>query len=340
MTKRDLVPSVCRLLPFDGGKAVGRGTVWYLGEGLWLTAAHCIGDASRRVPFSGPFRIQTGPGEATAPARLVNQEWSLDVAYLALEVASGSEIMPLPTGVLPKPDQFPIGLPWYAYGFPRAHTAGLHLDGDVTSPRGNVGGIRAIQLRCAQGGLGGLQGISGGPVCVGGVAVGVIRFGPEELKQAVIMATGMEDIVGCFPALKGLRTQEPAGSVPAILPSSPNPAALPVAGNLSDPSSGNGSSATSNTSGAAVPATATAPVAEESTVLLLVLMKMLPAAFALVVHKSRAPKAQLLPDRVNRAERAIELVDYFDSRPGGLSTLRNAIAFVDMELLDLVSGSI
>lgn len=236
MIKLDLLPSVLRVLSYEGGQLRDSGTAWHLGEGYWLTAAHCIGDYDLRRRYTGPIRIQVGSGGETADAVVVGHDWDFDVAVLRMNSSHPA----ISTCGLPAADAFPDGISWYSYGFPTAHEEGMHVDGHVTSPQGKVGGRRAIQLTCAQGGHGALGGLSGAPVCVGGAAVAVIRYGPPDLQQSVIMATAMEDIFRLFPSLKGGKDAGASALPPAAAPSWTTPLS---GGNLSShgaapPSSG------------------------------------------------------------------------------------------------------
>ena len=343
MSKLDLVSSVIRITAFHHRGEAGTGTAWYVRKGFWLTAAHCIGDPQVGARFSGPFRLQIGDGGAGSDASVLDVDWPLDIALLGLDAPD--HIRPVPVGALPAPTPFPDGVRWYSYGFPRAHTSGLHVDGQVTAPNGNVNSVRALQMTCAQGGLGGLKGLSGAPVCVNERAVGLIRFGPEDLKQAVIMATGMKDILARFPELVGgAVTAEPSSSGPGSTGSSSG-------GNSSDnggPVGPSGSSSTGSSSGGNLSdngrpvgseGSGFKALAEERTILLVTLLRMLPAAFNRVVFFSVSgdEKTSLLPPNVHLSDRAIELVEYFEKRQNGLQRLRAAIVQVDRKLLEYVA---
>lgn len=203
--------SVHRLLSFGNGKPVP-GTAWFISPDLLLTAAHCIGDRDARQQYAGPFQLKL-PGGGYAAVYVLRTDWDLDVALLKLKSdpatytdaesdwACSAPPMGVPAGEL---GALPTaGLPpearWYGWGFPDAHPDGLAVNGVIDSLFVPVEGQPALQLTCNQGGLGHLHGLSGGPVCHGSQIVALIRFGPPQLAQRVVMATALKDVAHKFP---------------------------------------------------------------------------------------------------------------------------------------------
>lgn len=216
MTKLDLVPSVVRLRAFHGGALKASGTAWFAGPDVLVTAAHCLRDPDNGSQCEGPFQVELPNGKRAVEASVLRENVDLDGALLKLPGVPGCDALPL--GVLPTPDRFPPGLRWYSYGCPNAHPEGLHFSGEVTSPTGSVDGQPAIQLYCNEGGLGALQGSSGGPVCVERQVVGLIRFGPPKLAQKVILATALRDLVAAgFVELAGPLAATQATYSPLVL---------------------------------------------------------------------------------------------------------------------------
>lgn len=232
MPRLPLVPSVHRLLCF-GTTPPASGTAWFVTPDLLLTAAHCIGDPLARRRFSGPIQIKL-PGDRLAAASVVREDWDLDAALLRLkrdpaaltdseQWAQTDPPAGVPAGPLGTPSPSDLASKeWYGWGFPDAHQTGMAVNGEIDTPLGNVQGQPALQLTCKQGGLGHLQGLSGGPVCYGDQIVGMVRFGPPGLAQRVLMATSMKDLAQKFPEIR-LSSPASVQDAPAKGPPVPRP---------------------------------------------------------------------------------------------------------------------
>lgn len=195
----DFLPVVGKLSAIE--TAQHRGTVTLLSPGYALTAAHCVGDRDAKILDPGPYVVSFP--DQTIRVEVVRVDFRLDIALLKLQTERHAD--PLPLQALPRAAELPAGkLTWSGYGFPRAHAAGLGLHGSITLGNGNVEGAPAIQLLCEEGGFGGLEGVSGGPVCAADSLVGIIRFGPPGLYQKVLHATSLVDAAVLFPEVSEL----------------------------------------------------------------------------------------------------------------------------------------
>jgi hypothetical protein len=192
-------------LSVEGVETPYTGTAWLCSRQHALTAAHCVGDRRTRELLTGGITLRFPWGDVAATVE--RHDFDLDAALLALASEPPPAVAPVPVGTLPALDPWPQGaraLGWHAYGYPSAHQSGLTLTGLISSPDGNVEGSRAVELFCHMGGLGSLEGASGSAVCYGSYAFGLIRYGPPQLRQAVIHATSLKDIAGQFPEVAGL----------------------------------------------------------------------------------------------------------------------------------------
>lgn len=166
------------------------GTAWFFTKELLLTAAHCTGEPDNDAQEELTLVV---PGSMTAPRlKVLQRSWELDVALLGLVDGAPGDLASLPLGKLPT--EVPIGEPWSGFGFPRAHRDGLHPFGSLRSAAGSTAGQPALELHCVYGGMGKLEGLSGGPVCIGERVVGIVRSGPPDLQQLVIHATALANL--------------------------------------------------------------------------------------------------------------------------------------------------
>lgn len=192
-------------LSVEGVESPYTGTAWLCSRHHALTAAHCVGDRRARELLTGGITLRFPWGDVAATVE--RHDFDLDAALLALASEPPRAVAPVPVGTLPTLDPWPQGahaLGWHAYGYPSAHQSGLTLTGLISSPDGNVEGSRAVELFCHMGGLGSLEGASGAPVCHDSHAFGLIRYGPPQLRQAVIHATSLKDIARRFPEVAAL----------------------------------------------------------------------------------------------------------------------------------------
>jgi hypothetical protein len=176
----------------DGSRA---GTVWFAAPGVAITAAHCIGDRKQQTVRQSSFSC-VGVNRERA-LKVLEADFRLDVALLEVTPTVPLEAVLALAGrnFRGKP-----GLEWTVHAYPDAKGDGLTVNGRIDSMDGVVEGTPAMQLTCNQGGLGYLQGCSGGPVVSGEheEVIGVIRWAPEDLAQRVMFATRIEDIVARF----------------------------------------------------------------------------------------------------------------------------------------------
>lgn len=181
-----------------------RGTIFFISPTLALTAAHCIGSRETRTPYAEAFDLDGG-----LTVSLGGANFDLDVALLAVERGTAPDGLPIgPPSSLPGPDS----VSWVSHGYPKAKPTGMHLSGTLTTLDGAVDGNPAIEMVCRQGGLGSLEGASGGPVCVSEVAVGLIRWSPPDLRQKVVLSTSVADILRVFPSLSTLASPRLQGA--------------------------------------------------------------------------------------------------------------------------------
>lgn len=174
----------------------GWGTAWRVDLMRALTAAHCVGDRAARTLAPGGVTLVFPGGAVGAEVRDV--DWDLDVALLEVrEPSPAREVPALARNVAQ-------GETWRAWGFPVALETGIVAEGTVADTAGRLaaspggGFVPALQLTCAIGGLGGLEGFSGAPVWGPRGVIGLVRWGPPRLGQRVIYATRVEEIVGRF----------------------------------------------------------------------------------------------------------------------------------------------
>ncbi len=169
------------------------GTAWRVAPGKALTAAHCVGDLRRRALGAGALSLRFADGVREATVEDV--AWDLDVALLRVE-GEGAGAVPRLTGGAARGDV------WQAKGYAKAHVVGMMAHGTVTDAGAVMpvegATVPALQLHCEEGGHGALEGLSGAPVWGARGVIGLVRYGPPDLKQTVVMATRWEDIAARF----------------------------------------------------------------------------------------------------------------------------------------------
>lgn len=171
----------------DGPNGPVRGTAFLVAPQLALTALHVIAD--RRTSPITPYRalelvfaVSGGspgysctatwvPGAADARA-----DWAL---LQLSEPLPPSLAEPLILDELTAADLEGRELGWRTFGFPEAKPDGLEIGGTIRSTEGAVDGSRALQLfsqEAAAGTGSPVSGLSGAPVLVDGVVVGLLRW--------------------------------------------------------------------------------------------------------------------------------------------------------------------
>ncbi|RXT45671.1 effector-associated domain EAD1-containing protein [Bradyrhizobium betae] len=152
-----------------------RGTAFLVAHDLVATALHNVADRNQEeAVFFQDIKL-TFPDHETA-ATPVKGDRIADCMLLRCEVAPPSEThTPLALRELHR-----SGGEWETYGYANMQPAdGLTVSGDVTNHAGELFGGPAIQLYSKQlaGGIGGdARGLSGGPVLMRDVVVGLMRF--------------------------------------------------------------------------------------------------------------------------------------------------------------------
>jgi hypothetical protein len=181
-----------------------RGTAFLVGSGLVATALHNVADRSADPPafFTGITLEFPNhwPTHKTAAKAL---KFDRDADCVLLECAAPPSCQPLGLQELQR-----SGGQWETYGFSNMQSLdGLVVDGDVTNHLGKLYGQDAIQLysKHLAAAIGGdARGLSGGPLLMRNVAVGLMRFAlgpPERTVGGVVYACPARFIFALDPAL-------------------------------------------------------------------------------------------------------------------------------------------
>lgn len=188
------------------------GTAWMVSEKYAITAFHCIDNGKGKpYPTSRRYTLKFESGQ-NVYAVVDEYDANVDVALLHILDASFQTEGKLIFEKLPSAaawDKYPgrNQAYWESYGYPLAHDLGLTIGGTVRLPEARVDGLiagtePAIQLSCDEGGLGFLNGMSGGAVIYNGSIVGIISSAPPDLKQKVIHAIPIERIIEVLPTVR------------------------------------------------------------------------------------------------------------------------------------------
>lgn len=192
----ELDKAVFRIIAPNSEPPGKSGTAWFFAEDLLFTAAHCTGTKLAEEETTYELILKVA-GCAPLRLELVARSWTLDVALLRLPDCPPS-LRPIPLKLGRLPTYVPVGEPWHGRGFPRAHMDALHPRGSVSVVGGKVSEEDALEMHCIYGGVGQLEGISGGPVCMGSRfnerVVGIIRYAPPGTQQLVMHATALSQL--------------------------------------------------------------------------------------------------------------------------------------------------
>lgn len=182
-----------------GGDKPIRGTAFLVAPDRALTAFHVVADRGTHQPH-GAARLVLG--ERSVPLTFDGTgdavaDWALLVLDTPVE-----GVEPLPLGRLDPADHEGGHLDWRSYGFPDAKPDGLALSGAVEAVQVPLQGREVIQVTCTQA-LGHdvrLPGLSGAPLMVDGVCVGILRFALMDHRAATragtVFACPMEALAG------------------------------------------------------------------------------------------------------------------------------------------------
>jgi hypothetical protein len=212
-----------------------RGTGCLVGHRLLLTALHVVADRTKNPPEFLDGRIEiiytTPPGLADGGppplhrtlATVLDGKWNaLEDWVLLTCLSTPHDVTPQPLGTIETD-----GADWKSYGFPDAEQEGLTIHGTVTNSHGALfgGQVAAYQLYspevAAADGLR-AKGLSGAPVIVQNVVVGMIRRALLEGEHAgagTLFASPVSLIAAQCPEQfpDPLQTISPARKVPSAL---------------------------------------------------------------------------------------------------------------------------
>jgi len=175
--------AVGRLVANETGRILG--TAFAFTPLLAITAQHCIAPEAQpvRLVFPSGLSIQVAP---------IRQDDSIDVAILSLEEALPSDYAPVQ--ISDEVDRFDE---FAALGFAAALEAmvdGFTITGKVANANAYQRGmLAALQLQCQEASARqaiSLHGLSGAPVLVHELAVGVVRWNPESDQDESELALG------------------------------------------------------------------------------------------------------------------------------------------------------
>lgn len=178
------------------------GTAWMVDNDYALTAFHCVTKDGLKKPFpeDTEFRL-IFDSNLTLSAVVEQQDAEIDAALLRILDSPVRTEGKLQFNNLPSLSTWaqyrqtnPGQCNWSSYGYPAGQVQGMHIDGMVDLPEVLFDHTTAIQLTCAQGGLGGLEGMSGAAVVNGNYVVGIIRYAPPAFQQKVVHATSIKNI--------------------------------------------------------------------------------------------------------------------------------------------------
>ncbi|MEM9557491.1 MAG: serine protease [Acidobacteriota bacterium] len=181
-----ILPSIARLTStFAGGRRT-RGTAFLVAPGLALTACHLVAE-SEDGSLSSAEEITLLFGRETVSARLRLDLCDPDLDWAVLECDASERRPFLPTGSIEDHAPDASTAAWSTFGYPASNPVdGLAVAGTVRSLEALVRGAPAYQLfadEAAAGGGAPMAGLSGAPVLVDGVVVGLIRYGLADTER-------------------------------------------------------------------------------------------------------------------------------------------------------------
>lgn len=182
-----------------------RGTGFLVSRDLVATALHVVVEQEPLTFFKGTISLGF-PGHKTE-ADVVENAWdtTADCVLLRCRKPPPLEYRPLPLRDLDRSDD-----EWKTFGFPDAQPIdGLVMKGEVSNHAATLMHYPAIQLYCVQCAAGAgapVKGLSGAPVILGNVAVGLMRFALLDKNDAstagTLYACKARDFIKLSPDLK------------------------------------------------------------------------------------------------------------------------------------------
>ena len=188
-----------------GGTSI-RGTGFLVSKTLVATSLHVVAEANTNPPdlIKGTIHLEF-PGHDT-DATVVENAWdvSADCVLLRCDVPP-PDYRPVPLRALDRP----IDEKWDTFGFPDAQPIdGIVMAGEVRNHLANLGKYPVLQLyclECAAGRGAPVKGLSGAPVILGNVAVGLMRFAlldsDEATRAGTLYACKAEHLIKLSPEL-------------------------------------------------------------------------------------------------------------------------------------------
>jgi Trypsin-like peptidase domain len=182
-----------------------RGTGFLVSSDLVATALHVVVEQGPLTFFKGTISLSF-PGHKTE-ADVVKNAWdpTADCVLLRCRKPPPLDYRPLPLRELDRSDD-----EWKTFGFPDAQPIdGLVMKGEVSNHAATLMRYPAIQLYCVQCAAGRgapVKGLSGAPVILGNVAVGLMRFALLDKDDAstagTLYACKAQDLIKLSPDLK------------------------------------------------------------------------------------------------------------------------------------------
>ena len=215
------------------------GTAWLASENHALTCFHCIDDANGQ-PFPADMHYQLKfESGIEVKAVLVAHDANVDVALLKILDHGFPTKGKILFGKLPRGEDWSRYRAyqktfWESYGYPVGHKLGLTVEGSINAPETPVDGRvgppeTAIQLSCEHGGLGYLNGLSGGAVVHNNTVVGIIRSGPVEFKHKIIHAVSIERIAEVLAPMREIVNKNSSDAIKIVSPNILNNAGFDTA---------------------------------------------------------------------------------------------------------------
>ncbi|WP_426409240.1 trypsin-like peptidase domain-containing protein [Bradyrhizobium ganzhouense] len=199
-TFRDAIARVEVTLP-DGG--VIRGTAFLVTAELVVTAFHVVCDRNNPAPTAelrGAVRLVFPSGETDATIEPGCYDDLAD--WAVLRCSKPRELKPLLLGHLEYAEEDSATIAWRSHGFPDIKPDGMDVVGTVTASSVPLQRSMVIQLFCQEASAGKgapLPGLSGAPVIIDGVVVGLLRFALMEddrrTKGGTVFAVPIADVV-------------------------------------------------------------------------------------------------------------------------------------------------
>jgi hypothetical protein len=185
-----------------------RGTGFLVSKTLVATSLHVVAEENSNPPdfIKGTIRLEFLDHETTAT--VVENAWdvSTDCALLRCAVPP-PDCRPVPLRALGRPTDER----WNTFGFPDSQPInGMEMSGEVRSHLANLGRrpvpvLQLYCLECAAGRGAPVKGLSGAPVILGDVAVGLMRFALLESDEAsragTVYACKAEHLIKLSPEL-------------------------------------------------------------------------------------------------------------------------------------------